>query len=223
MVSGKHLQLYYQLFLCLFVLFFYVSLGLLLSLLLLFVWEAIVFFFTFRCFLLQKFQALLVGALREKLVTDTLTGLAKTLTPVKSLIGRLLFVFDYCFCPSLWNLPHCFFFCFVVLSLFQWSLWRILTLICLSFSITGRSNFFLRFWKVWLKMLVSHLGTSECKRPCFIEMKNNTCRKRARQSAVPPEPYPPRHGCRIVRWLYSVFIPERHFVSRFFPSLFVER
>lgn len=36
---------------------------------------------------LQKFQALLVGALREKLVTDTLTGLAKTLTPVKSLIA----------------------------------------------------------------------------------------------------------------------------------------
>ena len=156
------------------------------------------FFFSFRCFLPQKFQALLVGALREKLVTDTLTGLAKTLTPVKSLIGRWLFVFDYCFCPSLWNLPHCFF-CFVVLSLFQWSLWRILTFICLSFSITGRSNFCLRFWKVWLKMLVSHLGTSVSKRPCFIEMKNNICLKRARQSAVPQEPYPPRRGCRIVR------------------------
>lgn len=84
-------------------LLFYVSLGLLLFPLLLFVWEAIVFvfFLIFRCFLSQKFQALLVGALREKLVTDTLTGLAKTLTPVKSLIGRLLFVFDYCFCPSL--------------------------------------------------------------------------------------------------------------------------
>lgn len=41
---------------------------------------------------LQKFQALLVGTLREKLVTDTLTGLAKTLAPVKSLIGRLLFM-----------------------------------------------------------------------------------------------------------------------------------
>jgi len=36
---------------------------------------------------LQKFQALLRGALKEKLVTDTLSGLSKILTPVKSLIG----------------------------------------------------------------------------------------------------------------------------------------
>jgi len=43
---------------------------------------------------LQKFQALLRGALKEKLVTDTLSGLSKILTPVKSLIGTADVTFD---------------------------------------------------------------------------------------------------------------------------------
>jgi len=36
---------------------------------------------------LQKFQGLLRGALKDKLVADTLVPLSKQLTPVKSLIG----------------------------------------------------------------------------------------------------------------------------------------
>ena len=35
----------------------------------------------------QKFQGLLRGALKDKLVADTLVALSKQLTPVKSLIG----------------------------------------------------------------------------------------------------------------------------------------
>ncbi|XP_073257126.1 WASH complex subunit 5-like isoform X2 [Porites lutea] len=36
---------------------------------------------------LQKFQALLRGSLKDRMITDTLTGLSKVLTPVKSLIA----------------------------------------------------------------------------------------------------------------------------------------
>ena len=39
------------------------------------------------CFHSQKFQGLLRGALKDKLVADTLVPLSKQLTPVKSLIG----------------------------------------------------------------------------------------------------------------------------------------
>ena len=39
------------------------------------------------CFRSQKFQGLLRGALKDKLVADTLVPLSKQLTPVKSLIG----------------------------------------------------------------------------------------------------------------------------------------
>jgi len=40
---------------------------------------------------LQKFQGLLRGALKDKLVADTLVALSKQLTPVKSLIGLYFF------------------------------------------------------------------------------------------------------------------------------------
>ena len=39
------------------------------------------------CFRFQKFQGLVRGALKDKLVADTLVALSKQLTPVKSLIG----------------------------------------------------------------------------------------------------------------------------------------
>lgn len=39
------------------------------------------------CYRSQKFQGLLRGALKDKLVADTLVTLSKQLTPVKSLIG----------------------------------------------------------------------------------------------------------------------------------------
>lgn len=109
------------------------------------------FFLSFRCFLSQKFQALLVGTLREKLVTDTLTGLAKTLAPVKSLIGRLLCMLLLLLSMSVGNFLHCFF-CFVTVSMV------LVTYFVCRFLLLDDLFFFVGFERCGLKCLLVTWG-----------------------------------------------------------------
>ena len=57
------------------------------------------------CFCSQKFQGLLRGALKDKLVADTLVALSKQLTPVKSLMGSY-FLYETLFSLQDWRGQH---------------------------------------------------------------------------------------------------------------------